>query len=61
MKSIDIIYKTSLALLIGFGLQWFMYAVFTFRVLDLSSYEVYNWVLQIIYFSYCISLSLKTD
>jgi len=61
MKTIDIIYKASLALLIGFGLQWFMYGAFTFKFLDFSTYTVFNWILQIIYFSYCVTLSLKTD
>lgn len=61
MKTIDIVYKSTLALLIGFGLQWFMYGVFTFRSLDFNTYEIYNWVLQIVYFSYCVTLSLKID
>ena len=61
MKTIDIIYKSTLALLVGFGLQWFMYVVFNFKSLDLSTYEVYNWVLQIVYFCYCVTLSLKIN
>lgn len=61
MKTIDIIYKSTLALLIGFGLQWFMYGVFTFKSLDFNTYEVYNWVLQIVYFSYCVTLSFKLE
>lgn len=59
MKAIDIIYKASLALLIGIGLQFFMYGVFTFTILDFSTYSVFNWILQVIYFAYCITLSLK--
>lgn len=59
MKAIDIIYKASLALLIGIGLQFFMYGVFTFRTIDFSSYSVFNWIWQIIYFVYCVTLSLK--
>jgi len=61
MKAIDIIYKVSLALLIGTGLQFFMYGMFTFKSLDFNTYEVYNWVLQIIYFSYCVTLSFKLE
>jgi hypothetical protein len=59
MKAIDIIYKICLALLIGTGLQFFMYGMFTFKTIDFSSYSVFNWILQTVYFAYCVTLSLK--
>jgi hypothetical protein len=61
MKTIDIIYKSTLALLVGFGLQWFMYGMFTFKALDFDTYEIHNWVLQMVYFSYCVTLSFKIN
>lgn len=61
MKTVNLIYKISLALLIGMGLQFFMYGIFTFKMIDFSTYSVFNWMFQIIYFAYCITLSLKMD
>jgi hypothetical protein len=61
MKTVNVVYKVCLALLIGTGLQFFMYGIITFNMIDFSSYGIINWVFQIIYFTYCITLSLKLD
>ena len=53
--------KVSLALLIAIGMQYFMVGALTMRFMDFSGFSTINWILEIIYLSFTISLALRTD
>jgi hypothetical protein len=53
--------KVSMALLVAIGMQYFMVGALTMRFMDFSGFSVINWILEIIYLSFTISLALRTD
>ena len=53
--------KVSLALLVAIGMQYFMVGALTMRFMDFSGFSTINWILEIIYLSFTISLALRTD
>jgi uncharacterized membrane protein len=53
--------KISLAILIAIGMQYFMVGAFTFNTIDFSSFSFLNWVLELIYLTFAVSLSLRED
>jgi hypothetical protein len=53
--------RISFAILIAIGLQYFMVAAFTMQLMDISRFSIFNWILEIIYLSFTISLALRED
>jgi hypothetical protein len=42
-------------------MQYFMVGAFTFNTIDFSSFSFLNWVLELIYLTFAVSLSLRED
>jgi membrane protein insertase Oxa1/YidC/SpoIIIJ len=61
MKNITKINRISLAILVAIGMQYFIVGAFTFNTIDFSSFSLLNWILEIIYLTFTISLALRTD
>ena len=61
MKNMTKINRISLAILVAIGMQYFIVGAFTFNTIDFSSFSLLNWILEIIYLSFTISLALRTD
>jgi len=61
MKTMTKINKISLAILIAIGVQYFIVGAFTFNTIDFSSFSLLNWILELIYLTFAISLSLRED
>jgi len=59
MKTTDKIFNVSLAILIAIGMQYFIVGVMTLRIMDFSSFNIYNWIMEIVYLSCAITFSLK--
>jgi hypothetical protein len=59
MKMNEVVFRVSLAILLAIGLQFFMVGIFAFRTIDFSGFGVFNWLLEITYLIFAISLSLK--
>jgi hypothetical protein len=59
MKPVDAIFRVSLAILLAIGCQFFMVGIFAFKTIDFSGFGVFNWLLEITYLIFAISLSLK--
>jgi hypothetical protein len=53
--------RVSIALLVAIGLQYFMVGALTMRFMDFSGFSTINWILEVIYISFTISLALRTD
>ena len=58
---IKTINQVSLALLIAIASQYFIMGVFTYKAIDFASFSLINWVLEIIYLTFAISLVLRED
>lgn len=58
---IKIINKVTLAILLAIGMQYFIVVAFTYKTIDFASFSLLNWVLEIIYLTFAISLSLRED
>jgi hypothetical protein len=58
---IKIINKVTLAILLAIGMQYFIVVVFTYKTIDFASFSLLNWILEIIYLTFAISLSLRED
>ena len=61
MKNMTKINRISLAILVAIGMQYFIVGAFTFNTIDFSSFSLLNWILEIIYLTFTISLALRTD
>ena len=61
MKTTDKIFNISLAILIAIGMQYFIVGATTFRMMDFSSFNIYNWIMEIVYLSCAITFSLKDN
>ena len=61
MKTMTKINKISLAILVAIGMQYFIVGAFTFNTIDFSSFSFLNWILEIIYLTFAVSLSLRED
>lgn len=61
MKTITKINKVTLAILIAIASQYFVVGVFTFKNIDFYNFSLFNWILEIIYLTFAISLSLRED
>jgi hypothetical protein len=59
MKTTDKIFNISLAILIAIGMQYFIVGATTLRMMDFSSFNIYNWIMEIVYLSCAITFSLK--
>ena len=59
MKTTDKIFNVSLAILTAIGMQYFIVGAMTFRMMDFSSFNIYNWIMEIVYLSCAITFSLK--
>ena len=59
MKTTDKIFNVSLAILTAIGMQYFIVGATTFRMMDFSSFNIYNWIMEIVYLSCAITFSLK--
>jgi hypothetical protein len=59
MKTTDKIFNVSLAILIAIGMQYFIVGSMTLRIIDFSSFNIYNWIMEIVYLSCAITFSLK--
>ena len=59
MKTINIINAISVHLLIAIFLQFFIVGIFTYNMMDFSGFKLYNWILEVIYFTFVITLALK--
>jgi len=53
--------KISFAILIAIGLQYFMVAAFTMQFMDISGFSIFNWILELVYITFTISLALRED
>jgi hypothetical protein len=61
MKINDMIMRISLGLLLGIGTQFFIYGMFTFRPLDFNSFSLVQWVFQIIYVTFIVTVAIGTN
>jgi hypothetical protein len=61
MKTTDKIFNVSLAILIAIGMQYFIVGAMTLRMMDFSSFNIYNWIMEIVYLSCAITFSLKDN
>lgn len=61
MKIIDKIFNVSLAILVAIGMQYFIVGATTFSMVDFSSFNIYNWIMEIVYLVWAISFSLKKN
>ena len=53
--------KISLAILVAIGLQYFMVGAFTMQFMDFSGFSIINWILEILYLTFTVSLVLRED
>ncbi len=53
--------KVSMALLVAIGMQYFMVGALTMRFMDFSGFSVINWILEILYITFTVSLVLRED
>ena len=59
MKTTDKIFNISLAILLAIGIQYFIVGATTLRMMDFSSFNIYNWILEVLYLTFVITLALK--
>ena len=59
MKTINIINAISIHVLVAILLQYFIVGIFTYNMMDFSGFKLYNWILEVIYFTFVITLALK--
>ena len=59
MKTINIINAISIHLLVAILLQYFIVGIFTYNMMDFSGFELYNWILEIMYLTFVVTLALK--
>ena len=59
MKIINIINAISIHLLIAIFLQYFIVGIFTYNMMDFSGFKLYNWILEVLYLIFVITLALK--
>ena len=61
MKTNDYAFQVSLAILLALGFQYLIVGIFTLSTIDFSNFGFFNWLLQGLYLTFAISLSLKED
>lgn len=61
MTTNDYAFQVSLAILLALGFQYFIVGIFTLSTIDFSNFGFFNWLLQGVYLTFAISLSLKED
>jgi hypothetical protein len=59
MKTINIINAISIHLLVAILLQYFIVGMFTYNMMDFSGFKFYNWILEVLYLTFVITLALK--
>jgi len=59
MKIINIINAISIHVLVAILLQYFIVAIFTYHMMDFSGFAIHNWILEIMYLTFVITLALK--
>jgi hypothetical protein len=59
MKTINIINAISIHLLVAILLQYFIVGIFTYNMMDFSGFKLYNWILEIMYLTFVVTLALK--
>ena len=59
MKIINIINAISIHLLVAILLQYFIVGMFTYSMMDFSGFKLYNWILEVLYLTFVITLALK--
>jgi hypothetical protein len=59
MKTINIINAISIHLLVAILLQYFIVGMFTYSMMDFSGFKLYNWILEVLYLTFVITLALK--
>jgi len=61
MTLTEVILKISISLLVGIGLQYFFVGLFTMATLDFYNFNILQWVLEIIYITFLVTLPLAID
>jgi len=59
MKTINMINAISIYVLVAILLQYFIVGMFTYKMMDFSGFAIHNWILEIMYMSFVITLALK--
>jgi len=59
MKTIKMINAISIYVLVAILLQYFIVGIFTYHMMDFSSFAIHNWILEIMYLTFVITLALK--
>jgi len=59
MKIINMINAISIYLLVAILLQYFIVGIFTYSMMDFSGFAIHNWILEIIYLTFIVTLALK--
>jgi Flp pilus assembly protein protease CpaA len=59
MKIINIINAISIHLLVAILLQYFIVGMFTYSMKDFFSFAIHNWILEVLYLTFVITLALK--
>jgi hypothetical protein len=59
MKTINMINAISIYLLVAILLQYFIVGMFTYSMMDFSGFAIHNWILEIIYLTFIVTLALK--
>ena len=49
----------SIYVLVAILLQYFIVGMFTLNMMDFSGFAIHNWILEIIYLTFVITLALK--
>ena len=59
MKTIKMINAISIYVLVAILLQYFIVGMFTLNMMDFSGFAIHNWILEIMYLTFVITLALK--
>ena len=59
MKTIKMINAISIYVLVAILLQYFIVGMFTYHMMDFSGFAIHNWILEIMYLTFVITLALK--
>jgi len=59
MKTINMINAISIYLLVAILLQYLIVGIFTYHMMDFSGFAIHNWILEIMYLTFVITLALK--
>jgi hypothetical protein len=59
MKIIKMINAISIHVLVAILLQYFIVGMFTYSMMDFSGFAIHNWILEIMYLTFVVTLALK--